>query len=103
MARNFNHPSAKDLTIDGILYALSDPVRRTIVAKLAKGENMSCSKSCSADMSPSTVSFHHKALRENGLIRSEKIGVEVINTLRKDEIDKRFPGLLDSILKFQKA
>jgi DNA-binding transcriptional ArsR family regulator len=92
----------KDLTIDGILYALSDPIRRTIVAKLAQGESMSCAKSCAEGMSPSTVSFHHKILRENGLIRSEKRGVEVINSFRKDEIDKKFPGLLDSVLKHHK-
>lgn len=103
MARKFNHPAVKDLTIDGILYALSDPVRRTIVAKLANCDSMSCSKSCAEDMSPSTISFHHKTLRENGLIFSEKKGVEVINTLRKDEIDKKFPGLLDSILRSHKA
>lgn len=89
----------KDLTIDGVLYALSDSIRREIVVKLASCESMSCSKSCASDLPPSTVSFHHKILRENGLIRSEKVGVEVINTLRKGEIDKKFPGLLDSILK----
>ncbi len=99
MARNFSHPSMKDLSIDGVLYALSDPIRREIVAKLAGCESMSCSKSCAPDLSPSTVSFHHKILRENGLIRSEKIGVQVVNTLRKTDIDKKFPGLLDSILK----
>lgn len=102
MARNISHPSIKEVTIDGILYALSDPIRRNIVAKLAGCESMSCSKSCSMDLSPSTISFHHKLLRENGLIRSEKKGVEVINTLRKDEIDKKFPGLMDSILKHHK-
>jgi DNA-binding transcriptional ArsR family regulator len=99
MGRAFNHPSAKDITIDGILYALADPERRKIVVKLLGSESMSCSKACTT-LSPSTVSFHHKILRETGLIRSEKIGVEVINSLRKKEIDKRFPGLLDSILKY---
>ena len=102
MSRNISHPSIKEVTIDGILYALSDPARRAIVAKLTGCESMSCSKSCADGMSPSTISFHHKILRENGLIRSEKVGVEVINTLRKDEIDKKFPGLLDSILRFQR-
>lgn len=97
MARAFNHPSAKDITIDGLLHALSDPVRRGIVLKLMNGEGMSCSKAC-VDLSPSTISFHHKILRETGLIHSEKRGVEVINRVRKDEIDKRFPGLLDTIL-----
>lgn len=102
MARQFNHPSIKDITIDGILYALSEPARRSILLKLLGCEGMSCSKSCDDSMSPSTISFHHKILRESGLIKSEKIGVEVINSARKSEIDKRFPGLLDSILKFHK-
>ncbi len=102
MARNFSHPSMKDITMDGFLHALSDPIRRNIVAKLANCESMSCVKSCAAETSPSTISFHHKVLRENGIIRSEKIGVEVVNTLRKPELDKKFPGLLDSILENHK-
>lgn len=102
MARKFNHPAIRDISVDHVLYALSDPARRSIVATLANCDSMSCSKSCSDKMSPSTISFHHKILRESGLIRSEKKGVEVINTLRKDELDKRFPGLLDSILKYHR-
>ncbi len=102
MPRSFSHPAAKEITIDGILYALSDPARRAIVAKLMDGGGKSCTKSCAGGMAPSTISFHYKTLRENGLIRSEKLGVEVISTLRKEEIDKKFPGLLDSILRFQK-
>lgn len=101
MARAFNHPAPKDFTMDGVLYALSDPVRRNIVAKLMDCDSMSCSKACQ-ELSPSTISFHHKILRECGLIRSEKIGVEVINSLRQDEMDKRFPGLLDSIFRHHK-
>lgn len=92
----------KDLTIDGLLYALSDPIRREIIAKLASCDSMSCAKSCAVGLSPSTVSFHHRILRENGLIKSEKVGVTVVNTLRKSELDKKFPGLLDSILKHHK-
>lgn len=102
MARSFMHPSPKDFSIDAILYALSDPIRREIVMKLYGCEGMSCNKACD-QLSPSTISFHHKILRESGLIRSEKIGVEVINSLRADEVNKRFPGLLDSILKNHKA
>ena len=97
MARAFVHPSPKDFSIDGVLYALADPVRRNVVAKLMGCESMSCSKAC-GDLSPSTISFHHKILRETGLIHSEKKGVEVINSLRKEEVDKRFPGLLNAIL-----
>ena len=101
MARAFVHPSPKDFSIDGVLYALADPVRRNIILKLMTGEGMSCSKGCE-EMAPSTVSFHYKILRESGLVRSEKIGVEVINLVRTDEMNKRFPGLLDSILKNHK-
>jgi DNA-binding transcriptional ArsR family regulator len=101
MARAFVHPSPKDFTIDGVLYALADPVRRGIVLKLLScdGKGMSCSKASCAQLSPSTISFHHKVLRESGLIRSEKVGVEVINSVRKSELDRRFPGLLDAVLK----
>lgn len=97
MARVFNHPSMQDVTIDGILYALSDPVRRGILVKLMGCDSMSCVKACQ-NLSPSTVSFHYKALREAGLIRSEKVGVEVRNTLRLEELNARFPGLLEAIL-----
>jgi len=102
MARAFTHPAAKDITIDGILHALADPIRRGIVAKLMHGEGMSCNQACT-EISPSTISFHHKILRESGLIRSEKIGVAVINHLRREEIDRRFPGLLESILEHHRA
>lgn len=98
MARVFNHPSMQDVTIDGILYALSDPIRRGILLRLMDCEGMSCVKACEK-LAPSTVSFHYKTLREAGLIRSEKVGVEVRNTARVEELNARFPGLLDAILR----
>jgi len=97
MARPLQHPNADDIGLDGILHALTDPVRRSIVAKLlAKGE-MNCGETCD-DMAPSTISHHHRILRESGLIRSEKRGVAVVNSVRRAEIEARFPGLLDAIL-----
>lgn len=102
MARAFVHPSPKDFTVDSVLYALADPVRRGIILKLLDNcDGMSCTETCE-NMSPSTISFHYKVLRESGLIRSEKVGVEVRNTVRSEEMSKRFPGLLDSILKHHK-
>lgn len=98
MARPFAHPAAADLSLDNVLHALSDPVRRDIVRKLMASDSMSCIQAC-ATHPPSTVSFHHKILREAGLIRSEKKGVEVINTLRRADIDERFPGLLDAVFR----
>lgn len=97
MARAFHHPSAKEISIDGVLYALSDPVRRAIVHRLAKEPTgLNCAEAC-AKLPASTISFHYKVLREAGLIRSEKKGIEVISTVRKDELDRIFPGLLDTI------
>lgn len=99
MARAFIHPSPKDFTVDAVLYALADPARRNIVVKLQNNcDGMSCVETCE-DMSPSTISFHYKILRESGIIRSEKVGVSVRNYLRTEELNKRFPGLLDSILR----
>lgn len=97
MARPFHHPSADEIVLDAILYALSDPVRRSIVGKLLASGGMNCGQAC-AELPPSTVSHHHRILRESGLIRSEKRGVEVLNSVRRDDIDRRFPGLLDAIL-----
>jgi len=96
MARAFNHPAMRDISLDSVLHALSDPMRRHIVQKLMASDSMSCIQAC-ATLPPSTVSFHHKILREAGLIRSEKKGVEVINTLRREDIEGRFPGLLDAV------
>ena len=97
MVRAFHHPGVEDITLDGLLYALSDPTRREIVLKLIRHGEMNCSRSCQ-DLPPSTVSHHHRVLRESGLIRSEKRGVEVVNVARKADVDRRFPGLLDAIL-----
>jgi DNA-binding transcriptional ArsR family regulator len=97
------HPSVESVTVEAILHALSDPVRVAILAELAGSE---CSHSCSAflkisekDIPKSTLSQHFKALREAGLIRGERRGVEVHNTSRCSEIDKRFPGLIAAIVK----
>lgn len=103
MARAFNHPSAKDIELDCVLHALSDPIRRVIITKLLEGEAMNCAQAACKKIPASTISFHYKVLRESGLIHSEKKGVEVINIVRKADIDKRFPGLLETVLKLHKA
>jgi DNA-binding transcriptional ArsR family regulator len=96
------HPSIEDVTVEGVLHALSDPVRAHIFADIAQAR---CAQTCSnylevSDRSvpKSTLSQHFKALREAGLIRSERKGVEMHNTSRCEEIDQRFPGLLKAIL-----
>jgi DNA-binding transcriptional ArsR family regulator len=97
------HPSIEDVTVEGILHALSDPVRVAIYADIVSAEcPLSCSdflKVSEKTIPKSTLSQHFKALREAGLIRGERSGVEMQNTSRCTEIDKRFPGLIAAIVR----
>src|SRR5258708_20763645 len=97
------HPSIEDVTVETIMHALSDPVRAAIYLDIARSE---CSQNCSnflrvseKAIPKSTLSQHFKALREAGLIRGERRGVEMQNTSRCSEIDQRFPGLIAAIVK----
>jgi DNA-binding transcriptional ArsR family regulator len=96
------HPSVQDVTVEAILHALSDPVRVAIYADIV---GQDCSHNCVAfsninekPIPKSTLSQHFKILREAGLIRGERQGVEMHNTSRCAEIDKRFPGLIAAIV-----
>ena len=96
------HPALEDVTVEGILHALSDPTRVEIFAKIASSV---CSANCSSFLTvgekavpKSTLSQHFKALRDAGLVRSERVGVEMQNTSRCAEIETRFPGLLPAII-----
>lgn len=96
------HPSVEDITVEGILHALSDPVRVQILVGIAKAE---CPQSCAKyqmienrELPKSTLSQHFKVLREAGLIRSERKGVELHNSTRYAEICERFGSLLTAIL-----
>lgn len=96
------HPSIENITVEGILHALSDPVRAAIYAELAVCSGATCSnflKISDRDIPKSTLSQHFRALREAGLIRSERQGVEMRNSTRCEEIDQRFPGLVMTIMK----
>ena len=96
------HPSIEDVTVEAILHALSDPVRVAIFAQIVGSD---CSHNCSNFLNvsektipKSTLSLHFKALREAGLIRGERRGVEMHNISRCAEVDQRFPGLIAAIL-----
>jgi DNA-binding transcriptional ArsR family regulator len=104
--RPLYHPSVEDVRVEAILHALSDPVRVAIFAQIVGSD---CSHNCSnflqvseKTIPKSTLSLHFKALREAGLIRGERRGVEMHNTSRCAELDKRFPGLIAAIVKAHK-
>jgi DNA-binding transcriptional ArsR family regulator len=96
------HPPLDAITLEGIFHALSDPARTAIFANIAFSQ---CPQNCTAfaqisdrTIPKSTLSQHFNALREAGLIRSERQGVEVNNISRCEELEQRFPGLIPSIL-----
>ena len=101
------HPALDDITVEGILHALSDPTRVRIFAEIMGAQ---CAQPCSAFLAmndravpKSTLSQHFKALREAGLIRSERKGVELHNVPRCDEIGFRFGPLITAIVEAHKA
>ena len=101
--RPLYHPSLKEITVQGILYALSDPVRVRICVELTQAE---CAMNCAAflpngnaKIPKSTLSQHFKILREAGLIRSERKGVELKNSTRCAELKKKFGPMVAGILR----
>lgn len=95
--RPFKHPAAEDLTLERLFHALSDPVRLDIVRTLASVEEASCSE-LDGGRPKSSMSHHFRVLREAGLVHTRHAGTMHINTLRRADLDARWPGLLASIL-----
>jgi DNA-binding transcriptional ArsR family regulator len=96
------HPAIEDFKPEAILYALSDPERVAIFAQIAGlGSSGTCaalSKLGGRVIPKSSLSQHMKVLREAGLIRGERQGVEMRNHSRCQEVEERFPGLVRAIL-----
>ena len=100
------HPPIEAVTVEGILHALAEPDRVAIYAQIA---GSGCAQICAdflhmteREIPKSTLSQHFKVLREAGLIRSVRQGVEMKNTTRCAELQQRFPGLVVSILQAHK-
>jgi DNA-binding transcriptional ArsR family regulator len=95
------HPAIEDVPVETILHALSDPVRVAIFADIV---GQDCTQKCSSfshltekAIPKSTLSQHFRILREAGLIRGERMGVEMHNVSRCAEVEARYPGLLSAI------
>ncbi len=91
------HPDRKDISLAGVLYALGDPVRLEIVRLLAMKGEQPCAAFDFA-IAKSTMSHHFRVLRESGVLYCRKEGTQHINSLRRDDLDALFPGLLDAVL-----
>lgn len=91
------HPTRDDISLEGVLYALGDPIRLRIVRALACGVEHPCCHLYD-ELPKSTLSRHFQILRETGLIRQRREGTQFLNSLRSDDLEALFPGLLSSIL-----
>ncbi|PRX99005.1 ArsR/SmtB family transcription factor [Allonocardiopsis opalescens] len=99
MERAPAHPDVSEFDLQRVLDALVDPVRRSIVIQLdAAGEDIACG-SFDLSVSKSTATHHFRVLREAGLIRQHYAGTSRMNTLRRAEMDRAFPGLLDALVR----
>ncbi len=81
-----------------MLHALSDPVRLKMVAALAASDDEPTCSSFDVPVTKSTCTHHFKVLREAGIINQRPEGTSRRNMLRRDDLEARFPGLLDTIL-----
>ncbi|NUR87745.1 MAG: helix-turn-helix transcriptional regulator [Nonomuraea sp.] len=92
------HPDLAEITLQQVLEALVDPVRRSIVRQLDETPADIACGGFDIAVSKSTATHHFRVLREAGLIRQHYAGTSRMNTLRRDEFDKAFPGLLDAVV-----
>ena len=99
------HPHPDEITVQGILYALADPVRAEIYSQLlGAGCSQNCTTFVNVGATPlpkSTLSQHFKILREAGLIRSERKGVELQNRSRCEDLQRFKPMLLAILAAYQ--
>jgi DNA-binding transcriptional ArsR family regulator len=93
------HPRTEDLDPYTVLHALAEPARVAIVRTLAEEPGRQCG-TFGIPLSKSTLSAHFKVLREAGVLRQVPgPGNTRINSLRREDLDARFPGLLDAVLR----
>lgn len=96
------HPPVADLRLPKVLAALADPARLATVRTLARVGEAPCgriSRDAGLLVSKSTMSHHLRILREAGIIACRIEGARRMLTLRRDDLDSRFPGLLDAVLR----
>lgn len=95
--RAYTHPNPEDFTLERLLYALSDPVRLDIVRTLAGVPEATCGD-LDGGRPKSSMSHHFRVLREAGLVQTRNVGTTHMNSLRREALEGRYPGLLGAIL-----
>ncbi|TDF99433.1 transcriptional regulator [Paenibacillus piri] len=91
------HPDRADIHLSSVLYALSDPVRLLIASAIRKSDERTCGD-IDVPVVKSTLSHHTRTLREAGVVNVRIQGTQRFLSLRTEDLEFRFPGLLTSIL-----
>jgi DNA-binding transcriptional ArsR family regulator len=98
VAEALDHPDVAELQLVDVLQALADPVRLELVRILDDADGALACGEIPLTVSKSTGSHHLKVLREAGVIRGQIDGTRRYYTLRRADLEARFPGLLASVL-----
>jgi DNA-binding transcriptional ArsR family regulator len=97
LVKQVRHPEPDEMTLVGVMGALSDPIRVGLVRVLADGRERGWGE-LRAPVAKSTLSHHLRVLRDAGLTRTRQEGTRCFVELRREDLDARFPGLLDAVL-----
>ncbi|WP_030687780.1 ArsR/SmtB family transcription factor [Streptomyces sp. NRRL B-1347] len=97
---SYRHPERDQIRVDDVLSALGNPLRLSVIRLLDAGGDHNCTSVLTALGVPakSTMTHHWRVLRESGVIWQRPSGRENLLTLRRDDLDARYPGLLDAVL-----
>ena len=92
------HPERDEIELPAVLHALSDPQRLEIVRKLDEEPSPRPCGMFEVNVAKSTMTHHFRVLREAGVVFQEQQGTTKLTSLRREDLDARFPGLLDAVL-----
>lgn len=95
--RSPTEPKTADMDLVAVLHALGDPVRLGLVRLMAADGEVPCSPQ-HLNVPRSTLSNHWRILREAGITSTRSEGKARYMTLRRDDLEARFPGVLEPIL-----
>jgi DNA-binding transcriptional ArsR family regulator len=96
--KTLHHPAREEIELSGVLHALSDPIRLEIVHRLAEDSEPRPCGTLDFGVTKSTMTHHFRTLREAGVVRQERRGTTKLTSLRREDLDARFPGLLEAVL-----
>ncbi|MCS5780730.1 helix-turn-helix domain-containing protein [Klebsiella pneumoniae subsp. pneumoniae] len=94
-----NHPEREQIRLENVLSALGNPLRLEIIRTLADGSEAELQRPAPGEVAKSTMTHHWRVLRDSGVIWQRPQGRENMISLRREDLDARFPGLLDTLLK----